>query len=169
MYSPVTSTHRLALMNCLGRGILFLVAKLRLSLFVAILTALSTPRLASAQSVTVTFDASGSSGGTNEKYGNYMFPSGGWSLTPAGGAKAELVSITAELQYLKNGAWTSWNPPLIQTATAGKNTWSADGWQNIQGGFSYRVVAIMTWRQLIPPLDWETKTQPNTDFQRSFP
>jgi hypothetical protein len=100
-----------------------------------------------------------------------MTAAGGWSLTAAGGAQAMFTSITAELQYWdKNkGVWTSWNPPNIQNATIGGNGWQA-GWTQLDGGFSYRVVAVFTWQQWFPadPV-WRTKTQTNFDFTRTFP
>lgn len=45
-----------------------------------------------------------------------------------------MISITAELQYFNNGAWTSFNPAAIQNATINGNNWSTLGWVNLQGG-----------------------------------
>src|SRR5262249_30263250 len=95
------------------------------AVLIATVTALCTPSLASAQGIGTYLDAKTSTSGTSMTAGNYMYPSGAIALEAFGGAEIELVSLTAELQWLNpnGGAWTSFSPALAQDAAAGKATW----------------------------------------------
>jgi hypothetical protein len=138
--------------------------------WIAILTALCTPGLASAQDWYAEFDALASTGGTNKIQGNYIIPAGGYKLQASGTAQIELISIKTELQYLSGSTWTSFNPKQEQTAGANMPNWSAIGWFQIQGGFSYRVRAVMTYRHKAKAGDaWTEKEFVNTSFQKAFP
>jgi hypothetical protein len=64
--------------------------------------------------------------------GNYMIPAGTYSISAKGGAEIILVSITAEMQYLKEGVWTDFDPPQVQKANANAGSWAVSGWQWIQ-------------------------------------
>ncbi len=166
MCGHLDSAHR----PSLWKRILFFVSEPRLSFLIATLTALCTPSLASAQGTAASFDASTSKSGTDAIVGNYIYPSGGYSLSAFGGAEIELVEITAELQYLSGGVWTSFNPPQVQKAAPAKAVWETNGWDQIQGGFGYRVLAIMNYRYKFNPNDpWTPDKVTNTNFQRAFP
>ncbi|MCI0377847.1 MAG: hypothetical protein L0215_09585 [Gemmataceae bacterium] len=171
MSRHLASADRSSLMDRLRKRIVFCVTTSRLSLSIAILTALSTPSLVSAQGIERSIDSSTSTSGTNQPNGNYISPSGKFSLSAFGGAQIMLVSITAELQYLSGGVWTSFNPAQKLTATAPTMpTWSTNTWVQIQGGYAYRVRAVLKYQyKLNPNVAWTEESIENTDFQKTFP
>jgi hypothetical protein len=140
-------------------------------LLIAALLVFCTPTVALAQGVVSTgLDAATSTSGTDPRLGNYIYPSGGYSLSAKGGAQIELISITAELQFQKAGVWTSFNPPQRQTATTKAGTWQSDGWAGIQSGYYYRVDVVMIYQYKLNAGDpWTKATTENDGYTKLFP
>ncbi len=85
-------------------------------------------------------------------------------------AKANNVTFV-DLFDLSQKLYAQNERPQVQTGKAtGANTWSAFGWQQMSGGFAYRVEAIMFYEYRANPNDpWILDYLANTDFQRTFP
>lgn len=125
--------------------------------------------VASAQTVAASIDTTKCTSGTGAPFGNHIVPGGAWSITTTGGASAELILITAELQYFEGGVWKSFNPAASQNAVVKQGEWSAAGWQMLQGGVAYRVKAVMKYKYKINPNDdWTEKEESHSDYQKSF-